>query len=45
MVEVRNEQPEDIDAVRLINDQAFGQPEEGLIVDKLRNSCDGILSL
>ncbi|CAB1055923.1 Acetyltransferase, GNAT family [Olavius sp. associated proteobacterium Delta 1] len=45
MVEVRIEQPDDIDAVRLVNDQAFGQPDEGRIVDKLRNSCEEIISL
>jgi predicted N-acetyltransferase YhbS len=31
MAEVRMEQPDDIDAVRLVNDQAFGQPAEGRI--------------
>ena len=36
MVEVRIEQPEDIDAVRLLNNKTFGHPAEGLIVDKLR---------
>ena len=45
MVEVRTEQPKDIDAVRLVNDKAFGQRAEGLIVDKLRKSCQEILSL
>ena len=45
MVEIRFELPKDIDEVRLLNDKAFGQPEEGRIVDKLRKSCNGILSL
>ena len=45
MVEVRIEQPDDIDAVRLVNDQAFGQPGEGRIIDRLRKDCKGILSL
>ena len=45
MVEVRFERPKNIDEIRLLNYKAFGQPEEGLIVDKLRNSCNGILSL
>ncbi len=45
MVEVRFERPADIDEVRLLNDKAFGQPEEGRIVDKLRKSCNRILSL
>ena len=37
--------PKDIDEVRLLNDKAFGQPVEGHIVDKLRQSCNRILSL
>ena len=45
MVEVRFEQPKDIDEFRLLNDKAFGQPVEGHIVDKLRQSCNRILSL
>ena len=45
MVEIRLEQPKDIDEIRLLNDKAFGQPIEGLIVDKLRKSCNRILSL
>jgi len=45
LIEVRFERPKDIDEVRLLNDKAFGQPVEGRIVDKLRKSCNGILSL
>ncbi len=45
MIEVRFERPKDIDEVRLLNDKAFGQPVEDRIVDKLRKSCNGILSL
>jgi putative acetyltransferase len=45
VVEIRFELPKDIDEVRLLNDKAFGQPEEGRIVDKLRKSCNRILSL
>ena len=45
MVAIRFEQPKDIDEIRLLNYKAFGQPEEGRIVDKLRKSCNGILSL
>ena len=29
----------------MLNDKAFGQPDEGRIVDKLRKSCNGILSI
>ena len=45
VIEVRFERPKDIDEVRLLNEKAFGQPIEGRIVDKLRKSCKGILSL
>lgn len=45
MVEIRLEQPKDIDEIRLLNYKAFGQHEEGRIVDKVRKSCIGILSL
>lgn len=36
MIAVREERPEDLDAVREVNDQAFDQPLEGRIVDALR---------
>ncbi len=45
MVEIRLEQPKDLDEIRSLNNKAFGQPEEGRIVEKLRKSCIGILSL
>lgn len=45
MILVRIEQPTDICAVRLVNDKAFGQRAEGIIVDKLRKSCQEILSV
>jgi len=45
VIEIRFEQPKDIDEVRLLNDMAFDQHVEGRIVDKLRKSCKGILSL
>jgi putative acetyltransferase len=35
-ITVRDERPEDIEAVRLVNDLAFDQPLEGRIVDVLR---------
>jgi putative acetyltransferase len=44
-IEIREEIPQDIDAIRAINEQAFGQPQEANIVDKLRANCDGLLSL
>ncbi len=45
MIEIRKELQSDYGAVRDINDQAFGQSEEGLIVDKLRESCEEAISL
>ena len=45
MIKVREEIVEDYRAVREINDNAFGQPEEGRIVDKIRKACEEIISL
>ena len=45
MIEIREEKQEDYDAVRVVNDLAFGQPEEGYIVDKLRGACKEVVSL
>jgi putative acetyltransferase len=45
MTEIRQEQPEDITAIRMINELAFGRPEEADIVDKLRENCSDTLSL
>jgi putative acetyltransferase len=44
-IKIREEIFKDIDAIRTINEQAFGQPQEANIVDKLRANCDGLLSL
>ncbi len=45
MVEIRLEQPGDIEAVRDINERAFGEPQEAEIVDSLRTTCKELLSL
>jgi len=45
MLEIREEQIEDVVAIRNINDLAFGQTQESLIVDRLRQSCGDLLSL
>lgn len=45
MIEIREEQPEDVDAVRRVNTEAFGQPGEAALVDALRTSCEERLSL
>ena len=45
MIIIREECEEDYDAVRIVNDRAFGTPEEGNIVERLRKVCQGIISL
>ena len=45
MIEIREEKQTDYNSVRMVNDLAFGQPEEGRIVDKLRKVCQEIVSL
>ena len=45
MIEIREEKQKDYDEVRIVNDQTFGQPDEGRIVDKIRESCKEIVSL
>ena len=45
MTAVRKERPEDVPAIRQVNERAFGQPLEADIVDKLRRTCEGLLSL
>jgi putative acetyltransferase len=45
MAEIREEREEDREAIRRVNEQAFGQPAEANIVDALRSNCPGLLSL
>jgi len=45
MIKIREEKKEDYDAVQIINDRAFGTPEEGRIVHTLRKLCPDTLSL
>ncbi|KUK44169.1 MAG: N-acetyltransferase [Methanothrix sp.] len=45
MIIIREERPEDIEAIRRINEEAFGQPAEAEIVDQLREACENLLSL
>ncbi len=45
MIEIRDEQPKDIEAIREVNIRAFGQVQEADLVDKLRQNCDDLLSL
>lgn len=45
MIEIREERPDDIAAVREVNKRAFGQDQEANIVDALRSSGAALLSL
>lgn len=45
MIQIREERPEDIEAIRRINLEAFGQPAEAEVVDQLREACENLLSL
>ena len=45
MVEIREEQADDIAAIRDVNRRAFGQEQEGNIVDALRSNGAAMLSL
>ena len=42
---IRLERPDDIPAIRLVNELAFGRPNEANIVDSLRENGKAILSL
>lgn len=45
MLVIRRETPEDINAIRYVNEQAFGQKEEADIVEALRRRGAVTLSL
>lgn len=45
MLTIRPEQPDDVTAVHLINEKAFGQPAEANLVDRLRPACPNAFSL
>ena len=45
MINIRIESQEDIRQVRILNEQAFEQPAEANVVDKLRQNCPEYLSL
>ena len=45
MIIIREEIPKDIEAIRKVNEEAFGQPAEAQIVDRLRETCEDLLSL
>jgi len=45
MITIREEQPQDTKIIRDLNKRAFGQTQEADLVDKLRQTCDDLLSL
>ena len=45
MIEIREERADDIAAIREVNRRAFGQDQEGNIVDALRSNGAALLSL
>jgi putative acetyltransferase len=45
MVSIRQEQPDDVAAVRAVNETSFGQPAEATIVDSIRAACHDAVSL
>ena len=45
MISIREEVPNDVPAIRVVNERAFGRPEEANLVDALRERCDHLLSL
>jgi putative acetyltransferase len=45
VIEIREERPDDIAAIRDVNKSAFGQDQEGNIVDALRTNGAALLSL
>jgi putative acetyltransferase len=45
VITIRAEETEDIDAVRRVNELAFGQPDEAALVDALRAVSDPQISL
>lgn len=45
MIEIREERRADYQAIRDVNNQAFNQPQEGTIIEKIRESGVEILSL
>lgn len=45
MIEIRDEQPGDLGAVREVNRQAFHQEQEGRIIDALREHGGALLSM
>jgi putative acetyltransferase len=45
MIEIREERPGDVEAIREVNREAFAQAQEAELVEKLRENCRELLSL
>ena len=45
MTEIRSEHPDDVAAIRHVNERAFGSPGEAELVDKLRAANKAVVSL
>ena len=45
MIEIRNETPDDVPAIRDVNERAFGAPAEAQLVDRLRAANKAVVSL
>jgi putative acetyltransferase len=45
LIQIREQRPEDRDAIREVNLRAFGRPEEGQLVEELRNNGAILASL
>ena len=45
MITIREENENDLIIIKKINDKAFGQPQEGIVIDKIRESDSPVLSL
>ena len=45
MIEIREERQQDAKAVRNVNERAFGQTQEADLVEKLRRTCNDLVSL
>ncbi len=45
MIAIRKEQADDAPAIRKLNGSAFDGPAEANVVDTLRRTCDGLVSL
>lgn len=45
MLQIRPGRPADFSGIRLVNDQAFGQPDEAALVDTLHGTVEPFISL